>query len=80
MVSQEEWDEWTQLETTKMFHRALREIRIQLLEDWAAGAFTGSNVDETVQQNSRALGKVQQLEDLMEIDYDTISRVLGQSS
>lgn len=37
----------------------------ELKDDWASGAFTGENNEQTIQLNSEALGKVQQLYDLL---------------
>ena len=42
------------------YHTArLREKIAELQDDWSNGIFTGESVEETIQLNSEALGKVQ---------------------
>ncbi len=60
----EEFRGWLDMSVGKYFKQVLSEKMQDLKDDWASGAFTGLNTEETIQLNSEALGKVQQLADI----------------
>lgn len=74
-LTKEEFSEWLDHPVTKQYQQILLSLRKDLLEQWAAGNFTGSSAEETVQLNAKALGRIHQLEELMELEYDDIREV-----
>lgn len=71
---EEAWLEWRRNPYTNHFFRnILPKLRERLMEEWAAGIFTADRKDGTDQLNARALGKVHQLEELMELTYEEIT-------
>ena len=66
----ESWLEWYRHPATQRMWDIMKARRSALQESWAAGAFTHESTEGTAQQNAKALGKVQQLEELMELIYD----------
>ena len=55
------------------YHRALLERMLEDLKDnWANGDYTGSTTEETIQLNSEALGKVQQIAEII-VTLDELS-------
>lgn len=48
-----------------VFNKILPEMMEELKDSWANGEFTGNTTEETIQRNSEALGKVQQLGEIL---------------
>lgn len=71
---------WREQSVGQYFEGMQKQKMEDLKDSWASGDFTGENVEETIQLNSEALGKVQQiaetlldLEDMSEDERDTES-------
>jgi hypothetical protein len=62
-----------------MFLRVLRQLRQDLQAKWAAGEFYTESPEASGQLNAEALGRVRQLTQLMEMDYESVSAVLSNS-
>jgi hypothetical protein len=69
-MNREELLEWQKHPVTIEFFKDLQQMKGDLMEAWSNGAFTGKDIEETSQLNSRALGKVQQLADLLEGEWN----------
>lgn len=65
-LSATEVRDWLGHPVSKVFLTALRQERESVMEAWAAGVFTEQTVDGSAQLNSRALGEVQILHELVE--------------
>jgi hypothetical protein len=63
--SAEEARGWLNQSAGKYFMHTLRVKLEDLKDDWANGAFTRDHVEASYQLNSEALGKVQQLADII---------------
>jgi len=61
--------EWLGHDITADLIKTLKEDIVTLKDRWSAGAFTGASFDETAQLNSKALGLVEALENIL--DYIT---------
>lgn len=56
--------EWRYHPGTIEFLQELSKIKQDVLTSWQEGAFTGNSEYETIQKNSRALGKIQAILDI----------------
>ena len=65
-MTKQEIENWKQHPGTKELVKALVERKQDLQNAWSAGQFTGRTADETAQMNASAIGKVQQLEGILE--------------
>lgn len=61
----EEFRGWLDQSCGKYFKIVLEQKLDELKDDWASGVFTGDNTEETTQLNSEALGKAQQIADII---------------
>lgn len=67
-LSNEEWQAWKSHPTTKTVFAYFALKRREAEEAWARGAFTGPGHFETLQRNCLALGKVQCLMEIQDLD------------
>jgi len=58
--------EWLLSEDTKQLKKHLNNYIEEVKALWSTGQFTGSNMESTMQLNSKALGMVQFAEELLE--------------
>lgn len=60
-----EWKEWARSPITSLFLQELRDAKAEAMSAWAAEAFVGSNLEETVMRNATALGGIRVLTELI---------------
>ena len=48
-----------------------------ILEQWASGAFQAATIEETALANANAMGSVNELNRLIDIDFEVINEVLS---
>lgn len=65
-----EWAEWLREPMTVRFMQLLIEMRREILESWAAGAYTTSEGTGTVQLNAEAVGRASELFQLLRMQSD----------
>lgn len=58
-------EEWLDHEDTIQFKKTLIRDRAAILEAWGIGDYTGPTTESTVQLNSRALGSVKAIDDIL---------------
>lgn len=75
MITQREWEEWTNHPVTQEYHRILKLLRHRALEDWANKKFVGDTPEHTIQANAHALGGVGILERLVTLDIDDLESI-----
>lgn len=56
---------WMGMGVGKYFNNVLLTQMEDLKDAWANGEFTGSTTEETIQKNSEALGKIQQIAEIL---------------
>lgn len=61
----EEWRGWLDQSVGKAFKVMLEDSVQDLKDSWASGDFTGEDTEATIQLNSEALGKVQQIAEIL---------------
>jgi hypothetical protein len=66
MISQEEIQGWKNHPVTKEYFKMMKQLREELLEQWANSNFTAETSEGTAQLNAKALGKVQLLDELLD--------------
>ena len=59
-------NEWRSLDATQEFMTKLELDLDEIKNQWSCGVFTSENEHQTIQLNSRAIGKIQALEDILE--------------
>ena len=57
--------DWAKEQVTLELVRKLREDRQHFMELWAAGSHTGDSADKTLQLNSKAIGQVQAIDEIL---------------
>lgn len=75
-LSKEEWDEWRSHPTTKFFMAALRQMREDLKDAWAEGAFTDPSTAGNALAQGRAIGGAQILRDIVVLDEVSLNGVM----
>lgn len=73
VVSEEEWSSWKQHPTTVIFRGLLKKRIGEISEAWLGGGYTSPMGDQTLQLNSRAIGEVQCLKNLLELTPEEIN-------
>lgn len=68
--TEEEWENWLSLPTTRKYRKFLNQWRESLKEQWAKGQFTSQDREEMVTANFQALAEVQVLNRLANLDYE----------
>lgn len=63
-MQKEDWVRWKQDEVTKEVWRVLQQLKQGCLEEWANGNF------QDHETNLKAIGKVQMLDDIINISYE----------
>ena len=63
-MNRQEWVEWQNLEITQLVWKLLKTKREEATENWVAGVFKDQ------ESNLMAIGKVQMLDDLLNIDFE----------
>lgn len=63
---------WREQSVGQYFEDMLKQKMEDLKDGWANGGFTGENAEMTIQLNSEAIGKVQQIADIL-IDLEEMS-------
>lgn len=63
---------WLNQRTGRYFRSYCSELMEDLKDNWASGLYTGENAEETIQLNSEAIGKVQQIAELL-LDLEELS-------
>lgn len=76
-VTPEEFLEWKQHPVSRLMMKLLRIWEDSLKEQWAAGAFSGEDLESTSLANAAALGEVNILRRIQELDADQLSEVIG---
>lgn len=71
-LTQQEWAEWKLHPVTKVYLRYLKDNREHFKEIWAAGNLTSPSLEASAQKNIEAISKCQVLQDLAELDYESI--------
>lgn len=59
------------------YRRLLRNWREGIKEQWALGNFTAKSIEESVILNSEAVGQINNLDKLIELEYEEFSEGLG---
>lgn len=75
-IKEEEWAEWRQHPVTLALNKYLREVRVGLMEQWASKAFQGETRDEILTLNAAALGQIEHLDRLIELELKDFNEVL----
>lgn len=65
-----EFLDWKAHPGTQQFREFLRKGREILKDQWEAGVFQSSKMEETHAANLQALGSIQQLNELIDLDYE----------
>lgn len=73
-VTEEEWSSWKEHPTTKIFRKYLTRQLAETFEHWVAGSFTAPEGDKTLQLNSSAIGRGQQLKDILELTAQELNQ------
>lgn len=63
-MNRNEWVEWQNLEITQLVWKLLKNKKEEATENWVAGVFKDQ------ESNLMAIGKVQMLDDLLNIDFE----------
>lgn len=74
--SKEEFHGWLGDPVTQAFMEYMRRSVLSLQDQWSNGVFISSSTAETARMNVQAVGKVQQLNELLNLDVDQIKEVL----
>lgn len=78
MITQEEYNHWSQDPTTNLYRKFLTKLRNDIKEGWASGIYTTEHKEGTLQLNSEQLGKVRLLQYLIdEVNYSEIVEVIN---
>ena len=56
---------WLNQRTGKYYKAFLIEEMEDIKDNWASGMYTGQNIEETIQLNSEAIGRVQQIAEIL---------------
>lgn len=72
-VKEQEWEEWLRNPVTRAFRNCLRAQVEQAMRAWADGCFTTDTQAGTVQLNANALGRVQAVEGVLELDLEQLN-------
>ena len=72
IISPLEWQEWVQNPVTKEFFEFLNRSREKIKEEWALSIYTGASDVETLQRNAAAIGQVNLLKELVEIEFERL--------
>lgn len=72
-----EWEEWRLLDSTREFFKALEQQQLTVQQRWAQGHFSSANGGETLQMNSEAIGRVGQLKEIGDMDYEQYCEYAG---
>lgn len=65
-LSNEDARAWYEHPCTKYLIYTLTGDIAAILQNWASGAYTDKSIDATAQENAKNIGKVQNLEDLLQ--------------
>jgi hypothetical protein len=68
---------WRSQEVTQEMFKLLRAWRQALMEQWAVGVFQGETVEATALANASAIGEINLLTKLIEIDAEQIEEALN---
>lgn len=71
-VNNEEWLEWLGHPVTQIFRDYMKELQAEVQENWAAGMYTAESSEGTAQKNAVALGQFRLLEDLLQVDEESL--------
>ena len=72
MVEQE-FLEWKRHPVTERFFLYLKDKRTAILEAWASGEFTTEHVAGTAQKNAEALGTLQAITGILNLEADDLA-------
>jgi len=73
LLTEQEFAAWLLEPVTKMFRDALNARRAEILESWAAGAFTAESEFGTKFLNGQALGAARTLKEVLDLDHEAIN-------
>jgi len=73
-VTEAEWKEWLVHPVTQSYRLWLEELVEEAKEAWARGSFTASDGTGTLQLNAEALGRVDAVQQLIDLDYEEFSQ------
>lgn len=76
VLDKSEVETWCKHPVAKALILSLQGDMIGHFESWMHGEFTGSNADETIQKNSKALGSAEAIESILEWLEDAEKGVL----
>ena len=72
-----EWQQWLQNPVTKEWFKYLKLRREKVKEEWASSVYVGS-FDETVQRNAHALGEVELLQELYNLEFEDVLEIIDE--
>jgi hypothetical protein len=67
--AQEKFEDWLRHPVTIQLNRWLRQQVQQTQTQWASGNFTAESAHATVQLNAQAIGRVQTLQELLDLEF-----------
>ena len=77
LPTEEEWSQWQEHPATQALLGVLALWKESVKEQWAAGVFTDMSQFGTAILNAKAIGAVQMIDQIINIEYD---RVIGELS
>lgn len=77
-MTKEDFDEWTNNPLTKEYHQFLSDYRSHLMEMWVEGKFSAPTMEASVMKNLEAMAKAQCYKDLVDLEFDDISKFYNQ--
>lgn len=72
-----EWESWKQEPATKVWFEFLKKLIAVSKEEWTLGHFTSERGDATLQLNAEAIGRVNALKRLLDVDYEDLVEELS---
>ena len=72
-VTREEWVEWKLHPVSKAVWEFLINLHKESLESWGSGAYTADTAEATAILNAEALGRVDAIKRLLELDEETLN-------
>ena len=65
----EQYRNWKHLPETQMFFKYLNSLRESAKDDWAYEQFVGNDLNEWALRNAKALGGVQVIKNLIDMEF-----------
>lgn len=77
LPTEEEWNQWQEHPVTQALLGVLALWKESVKEQWAAGSFTDMSQFGTAILNAKAIGAVQMIDQIINIEYDRIAGELS---